>query len=233
MPFRERRFEVMLDVLAALKRGPVVVVDLACGPGAISQRVLRRFPRARCLAVDFDPVLLRIGREALGSSRRLRWVEADLRQPGWSEQLPAGPVDAFLSTTALHWLTAPELFEVYREAAQRLRRGGLFLNGDHVRYSDHLPTFQRLSHAVRNLHRRRDRPADSVGETWEAWWAAVEKEPALERELAVRRQRFPSGTHGEEEFTREFHVAAMEAAGFREVESVWGGFENHVLLGVR
>jgi trans-aconitate methyltransferase len=60
-------------------------LDLACGPGSIAQRLLVRFPAARAVAVDFDPVLMRLGQDALGDlDGRLRWVEADLRRPDWN-----------------------------------------------------------------------------------------------------------------------------------------------------
>src|ERR1043165_2040528 len=70
MTTREERFEAMLDAVAttvvAERDGEIVVLDLACGPGAISQRLLNRFPAASSFAVDLDPVLLAIGQGALG-----------------------------------------------------------------------------------------------------------------------------------------------------------------------
>ena len=88
IPDREARFQAMFDLLQARAEEAafpesLVVVDLACGPGAISGRLLERFPRARCVGVDFDPALLALGQGALGDLEgRLRWVEADLRDPG-------------------------------------------------------------------------------------------------------------------------------------------------------
>ena len=58
LPDREQRFTVMLDVLETLLPEYFVALDLACGPGSMSQRLLSRFPQARCVAVDIDPILL-------------------------------------------------------------------------------------------------------------------------------------------------------------------------------
>src|SRR6266567_5145903 len=66
LPDREQRFSAMLDVLEALLSEQFVALDLACGPGSISQRLLHRFPHARCIALDFDPVLLLLGQNELG-----------------------------------------------------------------------------------------------------------------------------------------------------------------------
>ena len=58
LPDREGRFRAMLDVLHILLPEEFTALDLACGPGAISQRLLARFPKAQSIAVDLDPVLL-------------------------------------------------------------------------------------------------------------------------------------------------------------------------------
>ena len=95
LPEREARFRAMLDVLASLQPEEFVALDLACGPGAISQRLLARFPHARVIAVDLDPVLLALGQGALGTmGGRLRWVEADITQEGLAERLHVVPFDA-------------------------------------------------------------------------------------------------------------------------------------------
>jgi trans-aconitate methyltransferase len=69
----------MLDALSQLLAESFVALDLACRPGSLSQRLLARFPGARVIAVDIDPVMVAIGRSALGTvDGRLRWIEVDL-----------------------------------------------------------------------------------------------------------------------------------------------------------
>ncbi len=81
VPEREERFRTMFD---ALLPPEFVALDLACGPGSLSQRLLNRFPKARCVAVDMDPVMLALGQGALGTvGGHLRWVDADIASPGW------------------------------------------------------------------------------------------------------------------------------------------------------
>jgi SAM-dependent methyltransferase len=92
IPNRETCYQIMLDALTHFlnlnEAGGdrfFLALDLACGPGSIAQRLLVRFPAARAVAVDFDPVLMRLGQDALGDlDGRLRWVEADLRRPDWN-----------------------------------------------------------------------------------------------------------------------------------------------------
>jgi SAM-dependent methyltransferase len=234
LPVREERFNAMLDVLAVRFEGPFTAVDLASGPGSLARRLLQRFPEANAIAVDLDPVLLTLGRRAIGSmEERLRWVEADLRQPDWVERLAVSQVDAVLSTTALHWLPAGDLIALYRQLGQLIRPGGVFLNGDHFDFPPSQPNFRNVSLAI-SAQRREAQFARPGAESWDAWWEAIEAEPAFS-ELVLERQKRFGWRHPESEERPGFevHRAALEEAGFREVGVIWQNLHNRVLMAVR
>ena len=232
MPYREDRFQTMLDLVEVAAPRDVRVIDLASGPGSLSERLLARLPRARAVAVDFDPVLLELGRQALARfQRRLTWVEADLRDPDWVRRLPPGPVDAILTTTALHWLSAPDLARLYQQLRRLLRSGGLFMNGDHMAFDPALPTLRRLAKSV-NTRRTQAAFADRRRQRWESWWAALEREPSLADLFAERRRRYPTAHGGDKEYLAHFHETALRDAGFREIATVWQNVDNRVLLAV-
>jgi trans-aconitate methyltransferase len=233
LPHREARFEAMLDAVAALAPEDLVAVDLACGPGAISQRLLARFPAARAVAVDLDPVLLALGRGGLGDlGGRLRWVEADLMTIDLTRDLGEARVNAVLSTTALHWLTPERLVQLYRDIAAILRPGGVFLNGDNIPFPAGLPGFQRLAEAAR----ARDEAAafGKAGvEDWAAWWAAIAAEPGMLPLVAERDRRFAQRRRDLPEPRLALHEAALQDAGFREVGVIWQRLDDRVLLAIR
>jgi trans-aconitate methyltransferase len=233
LPEREARFTAMLDVLDILLPDDFVAVDLACGPGAISQRLLTRFPQAHCLAVDLDPVLLHMGQHVLGTmGGRLRWVETDLTAPGWPTQLGVTQVDAVLSTTALHWLPAEHLTRVYRELGTLVRPGGVVLNGDHLKFEPALPSFQRVADAVKARHQ--DEAFTQRGnEDWASWWAALRTETALAELFAERERRFAWRQPEQHRPIYALHEAALRDAGFREVGVIWQRMDNRVLMAVR
>lgn len=212
--------------------GEFVALDLACGPGAISQRLLERFPLARCVAVDIDPVLLAIGIGALGDMNgRLRWVEADLLADIWIELVGEAQVDAVLTTTALHWLPSDRLLQVYKHLGQLVRPGGVLLNGDVMPFPPHLPTFRQLS---KNLTARQEKEAfeERGVEDWSSWWEALAKEPEL-KELFQERDRRFGGRHTDREPILDLHAASLRDAGFDEVGVIWQNFGDRVLLAVR
>lgn len=228
---RERVFTVMFDILEQICPGPrLTVLDLACGPGAISQRFLRRFPQGRAVALDTDPVLLAIGQDALGDRNgRLRWVRADLRDPSWPEQVGT-TVDAVLSSTALHWLSPPDLSAAYKAAADLIRPGGMLINADHLP----LPAGSRLRAACEAVDRNRQQAAiDAGAEAWDDWWQAVEAQPDLAGALAERRMLWPEGSRDWNGAGLDFHRAALTAAGFAETGVVWQDLEERILAAVK
>jgi SAM-dependent methyltransferase len=233
LPEREARFNAMLDVLEVMLPEQFVALDLACGPGAISQRLLTRFPQARSVAVDVDPVLLTLGQRALGTfNGRLRWVDADLRDSGWTTKLNLAQVDAVLSTTALHWLPAAQLVRVYQDVGRLLRPGGVFLNGDHMHFGPLLPTFQTLT---RRLYERTVRASFARGgvDDWQGWWSALAAEPELAELFAERERRFPEASHDATAPIFDLHIGALRDAGFREVGVIWQRLDDRVVLAVR
>jgi SAM-dependent methyltransferase len=231
-PDRERRFSVMFDVLEASVGARFNALDLGSGPGSLSARLLRRFPRGRSVAVDYDPVALRVGKGALGSfGGRLDWVDAKLGAPGWTDRLPSRRYDAALSTTALHWLPEADLRRCYRDVHRLLRTGGVFLNGDRLSWGTEHRRLSRLAETVRRL-RFKGATLDSEWAAWRAWWSEAERVPELQplfREREERQAQHPR--HGD--VSLDGHFRALRRAGFREVAIVWQDLENRVMFALR
>ena len=233
IPEREARFTAMFDALAELLPTPFVALDLACGPGSISQRLLARFPDARAIAVDLDPVMLAIGRGALGTvDGRLRWIEADLASPDWLETLGETQIDAVLSSTALHWLEPEPLGRLYHDLAHLLRPGGLFLNGDNMAFSAALPTLARLSQRLLDEQWADAAFAARGIETAEQWWDALTLEPAVAPLLTQRAERFAGKKRPDSSPGFDAQEAALRDAGFREVGTIWQVLSSRVVLAV-
>ena len=237
MPDREDRFTVLIDAVeAGAGRDDPLVLDLGCGPGSLAVRLLNRMPAARVVAVDSDPLLLALGRAAHGGLAGLRLADQDLRQPGWADRLGLErAVDAAVSTTALHWLDAAQLRAMYAELVTVLRPGGLMLDGDHLKEDPAaVPALARLGDAIseRGARRRLD-GRDEHREDWKAWWAAAATDPELAGPAAERaRRRLSEDHHGSESVLLIQHVAALRAAGFAEIGTLWQYGENRILAAV-
>jgi SAM-dependent methyltransferase len=234
MPEREERFTALIDAVAeGTGRPDPLVIDLGCGPGSLSVRLLDRIPAASVVAVDADPVLLELGRAAWAGRAGLRFADLDLRVPGWAGRLGLDrPADAAVSTTALHWLLPPDLAAMYAEVASVLRPGGLLLNGDHLAEDETSPALIRLGRALIDAEERRH-PAPPGAETWTGWWEAVAADPVLAG-LAGRRERIGlgAGHHGSPSGRLSVHVEALRKAGFAEVGTLWQRGDDRLLCAV-
>ncbi|MEU4533613.1 class I SAM-dependent methyltransferase [Streptosporangium sp. NPDC023825] len=229
LPDREERFTALIDAVEATGRPDPLVVDLGCGPGSLSARLLERLPEATVVPVDADPLLLGLGRAAYP---HLTFVSLDLRSPGWTESLGLSrPADVAVSTTALHWISGPDLRKMYAELATVLRPGGLLLNGDHMETDDATPAIARLERAV---HDRETRRAFAGGhpEGWRQWWEAVAADPAF-AELHTARTTAGADHHGSESSLLSEHVDALRGAGFTETGTLWQRGHNRLLCAVR
>lgn len=236
LPDREERFTALIDAVEdGTGRKDPLVIDLGCGPGSLSARLLNRIPDATIAAVDADPVMLTLARAAFAGRAGVRFFPADLRQPGWSSRLELDrPVDAAVSTTALHWLSPEQLAAVYAELAQVMRPGGLLLNGDHLGVDEAAsPVLARLSQTLLDREDKRRFPGGHA-ESWSGWWDAVAADPALAGPVAEREAwRGHADHHGWATRLLDTHVEALRTAGFTEVGTLWQRGENRLLCGVR
>ncbi|GAA3645334.1 class I SAM-dependent methyltransferase [Nonomuraea antimicrobica] len=229
LPDREERFTALIDAVEALGRPDPLVIDLGCGPGSLSARLLARLPQAEVISVDADPLLIGLGRAAYP---QLTFVSADLRTSGWTHLLGLDrPADAAVSTTALHWISEPDLKGMYAELATVLRPGGLLLNGDHLDTEDATPTLSRLEHAVHERQAERTFGANRP-EEWRAWWDAIAADPAF-AELDAARTTAGADHHGSESRLLSQHAGALREAGFSEIGTLWQRGNNRLLCAVR
>lgn len=236
MPDREERFTALIDAVEhAAGRPDPLVIDLGCGPGSLSVRLLSRLPQASAVAVDADPLLLALAAAARPGRAGIRFVDADLRVTGWSRRLGLDrPADAAVSTTALHWLAEPELLAMYAELATALRPGGLLLNGDHLAEDARAaPVLAELGQAVREREDRRRFPGGHT-ESWAGWWEAVTADPALAVPAAERaRRRYSADHYGSESRLLRVHTEALRQAGFTEIGTLWQRGDDRLLCAVR
>lgn len=96
--YRDERSRPFYDLLARVRADdPRAVVDLGCGPGALTATLVSRWPRAEVLGIDSSSQMVAEARRLGGP--RLRFEQRDLRD--WS---PRRPVDVVVSNATLQWV---------------------------------------------------------------------------------------------------------------------------------
>jgi trans-aconitate 2-methyltransferase len=109
-------------VLARLPlHGDECVLDVGCGTGRLTEKLLARLPRGRVVGIDLSSNMVRVARDYLhGQNARVHFLVADASAMPVFEQ-----ADAVFSTATFHWvLDHPRLFRSLRDA---LRPGGLLV----------------------------------------------------------------------------------------------------------
>ena len=225
LPDREERLGFLVGMVVSARRdSPLRILDLACGPGSLTRRLLLAAPDSEIVAVDLDPVLLAVYRSVHPG---VATVEADLRRDGWSRSITEG-FDAVVTATALHWLDGPAIRGLYVALAELLRPGGVFLNADHAPL-DNCPELGRRTAQL--LERERE----SLGgerRDWESWWEAIAKDRYLGALVPERNRRFAD--RGEEFAPKAaWHLSGLAEAGFAEQAVVWRRGRDAIVAAVR
>ncbi|MCQ4208385.1 class I SAM-dependent methyltransferase [Streptomyces longispororuber] len=229
MPDREERFRVMLDMVEAFTGPAPRVLDLACGTGSITDRLLRRFPEATSVGVDLDPALLAIARGTFEGDERVTFVAADLKDPEWTKALPHDSYDAVLTATALHWLHSDPLAALYGQLAPLVRDGGVFMNADHM-IDQTTPRINAAERALR--HARMDAAKTGGAVDWAEWWALAAKDPVLAGPTAERFAIY--GEHADGDMPSvAWHAEALRSGGFGEARAVWRSPSDALVLAVK
>ncbi|CAG7572708.1 methyltransferase family protein [Barrientosiimonas humi] len=234
---RDERFEVICDVLVeTVQRPDPLVVDLGVGPGSLARTVLQRIPGATVVGADMDPLLLGLASAAYGEER-FRLVQVDLRRDGWLAELdlPRAP-DAFISTTALHWLERAPLQRLLRTAAESLADRGVFVDGDHLfvaaRDKNRVvrSDLDQLAQAVAD--RAAVRAGGQEAEDWSHWWDAAATAPELAG-LWQQRAAIDLSHDVADAATLADYLDALRQGGCREVGTVWQVGHDRVVVGLR
>ncbi|MGW2045549.1 class I SAM-dependent methyltransferase [Streptomyces sp. NPDC001858] len=229
MPDREERFRVMIDMVEAVVGPQPRVLDLACGTGTITARLLARLPGATSTGVDLDPALLAIAEGTFAGDDRVAFVTADLKDPDWASALPYDAYDAVLTATALHWLHSEPLAALYGSVAGLVRDGGVFMNADHM-IDDTTPRINAAERALR--HARMDQAKADGALDWAQWWELAGEDPVLAGPTARRFEIYGEHADGDT-LSAQWHARELLAAGFGEARTVWASPSDALVIALK
>lgn len=105
------------------------ILELGVGTGTLTSLLLTSFPHARLTGIDLSPRMIAQARTKLRAfGARVTLVNAPL------EEFEDGRFDVVVSALAIHHLSDPEKWRLFRRIRRALAPGGYFGDGD-----DHLP----------------------------------------------------------------------------------------------
>ena len=108
---------------------PLRILDLGCGTGNLTQRILEQFPDAQIDALDLSEDILEESRKRFANKSNMNYLQADFK----SMNLPHGNYDLVMSSIAIHHVEDPFKLKLYKEVYQSLKKGGIFIFADQTR----------------------------------------------------------------------------------------------------
>ena len=215
-PWRVRITQTMLNWPGWETDRKLRILDLGCGPGSLALAARRWFPWAAITAVDFDPLLLEIGRQERRAQRAgIEFHRGDLRDPLLWQRL-SGPYDLVISAVALHWLAPGRLLKLYGRVADRIAPGGWFLNADHMWPVE--PAIRDRFARLRVEQRAHQQGVHGAAD-WSGFWDAMARELAVDLATLRQADRFWEGT--DEGLPVAWHLDALRGLRFDPVAVLW------------
>lgn len=124
IPRRDEMFGALMDALPSDVHD---ILELGCGPGALTVGLAERYPHARITAVDAAAEMLDVARERLGpAAEGVRFVASTF------EKFEAGMQDFDLVTGSMSLHHVVEKKDYYRRLHASLRPGGFLIFADEL-----------------------------------------------------------------------------------------------------
>jgi cyclopropane fatty-acyl-phospholipid synthase-like methyltransferase len=130
VPRREEQIEALCR-LVPVREGAFEMLELCPGEGLLAESLLRRFPRARLLALDGSEAMRRRCRQRLAPFGDRVRVEG-FRLEGADWRRPEGAFRAVVSSLAVHHLDGPGKRQLFADVHRLLEPGGALLLADLV-----------------------------------------------------------------------------------------------------
>lgn len=205
-------YDEMLDAVARCL--PVHcrrVLDLGCGTGELSAKILERHADVSVVAIDYSPRMIEYAGQKLGKTGRFSAVEMDFGDWAIAGNDKVGEdFDAVVSSLAIHHLSNEMKQKLFVMAGRVLNPGGFFWNADPL-----LPDVPELQDSYQEARNTR---AQERGIDLETVRAKMGKSD---------RQGHSSHDHLA---TLDQHLEMLRTAGFSQVIVPWK-FYNYAVFG--
>lgn len=178
------------------------ILDLGCGTGNITLKVLERFPKAEVTCLDLSENMIQIAKEKLSEYDSITYVIDDFTKTEITDKY-----DVILSSLALHHIPNDEKKEeMYKAIHDALIEEGVFYNADVVLgnsdYNNKLNEMIATEDMLNN---------------------GVTKDEILEHKGKRDANDIPTSIYN--------HIKMLENVGFREIDIIWKYYSNTVYGG--
>lgn len=182
IPYYPQMLEALVGAIPFEPTAPIRVIDLGCGTGTISRKVLESFPNARVTCLDAAANMISMARAKLADYPNARFQAADFNGYNFDETY-----DVIVSSLALHHLVSDQdKIGFYGKIFNALTPNGVFYNADVVLASSN--SVQELYIRKWKEFMRRQVSDDEIERKWMVTYAAEDRPARLIDHLAWLKQ---------------------------------------------
>jgi len=124
-PHYEEMLQALVDALPFHKKNRLEILDLGCGTGNLTQKVISVYPNAHITCLDMAENMLKMAKAKLKGNPNIDFWLGDIRDFDYGKKY-----DAILGSLVLHHVEEKEKPLFYRKLSKALSKGGIFLNID-------------------------------------------------------------------------------------------------------
>jgi len=125
MPRYQEMMQAVIDGIPFDKNDRLKIVDLGCGTGNLSQRLISAYPNAHITCIDMAENMLTMARAKLEGNRSISFRLGDIRDFDYQSKY-----DVIVASMVLHHIEGKDKPRFYRRLYDALSRGGVFLSID-------------------------------------------------------------------------------------------------------
>lgn len=217
----EELYEVIIEMIPFQKNNGIRILDIGSGPGSLSLRILKKYPKVVITCLDGSLQMLAAAKKMLDnySAQKKTFIKFNFETEKLSEVFNE-KFDMVVSAFAIHHLSHRAKRQLFKEIYKIIETNGGFINGDIVRSKNH-----------------------KIELKYEDVWARhvkkmvkyiLKKDILLESIKAEGRKR--EEEEGDKPASLEEQLRWLRTAGFDTVECVWkyycfavyGGFKSQL-----
>jgi tRNA (cmo5U34)-methyltransferase len=201
------RYDEMLEVMSrCVPSMSHRILELGCGTGELSLKILHRCPDTQIIALDYSPRMLQFAQDKItAAGYEQRWVGIEADFGDWAnnpEKFGTGSkFNACVSSLAIHHLKDEMKLQLFQRIRESLSPGGCFWNADPT-----LPESQILAEIYK-----------AAREEW------VTLQGTTLEEISIKRANTTSFGYSSQDqlATLDAHLQMLTKAGFETVAVPW------------
>lgn len=180
------------------------ILDLGCGTGNITQKIMEKFPNAQVTCLDLSENMIEIAKNKLSSYENIEYIIGDFTKTEMTEKY-----DAIVSSLALHHIpNDKEKQDMYKAIYEALNINGVFYNADVIQGNS------TYNEQLNNKIAEQDMLDNGITQ-----------EEIIEHKGKRDANDIPTTTYN--------HIKMLENVGFQEIDVIWKYYANVVYGGTK